>query len=43
MLKAYLCSPFFYSIKASMVFIGKETTDRCLAIYNENKFKHFIL
>jgi|GEM_PF-6283859 hypothetical protein len=24
MLKAYLCSPFFYSIKASMAFIGEE-------------------
>lgn len=43
MLKAYLCPPFFYSIKASMAFIGKETTDRCLAIYNENKLKYFIL
>lgn len=43
MLKAYLCPPFFYSIKASIVVIGKETTYRCLAIYNENKFKHFIL
>lgn len=43
MLKAYLCPLFFYSIKASMVVIGKETTDRCLAVYNENKFKYFIL
>lgn len=44
MLKAYLCPPFFFTLsKHQWSFIGKETTDRCLAIYNENKFKYFIL